>query len=288
MQVSLLMSNTDIIPSFIVHHYKNQYSNTHIGSKELNLSQLVSYLAHSEVSSDKYHAGTYIIGEMADTHRNDDNILNRQAICIDIDDLPADTTLVEDVENMFGFSYILYTTFNHRKDAPRYRLVIPLLKPITKRHYKAAIRFFEEQLKVKADEKSYTWSQCMARNVKQSQDADYLFKHQETYCLDTEKLINGLDKYMEVTASSASALKRSDDHWQVISWGRLSEGEYIGRNSALASLTGHLMRSNVNISVIVGLLSIWNSTLNPPLSEKEFERTVQSIIKSELKRRGGA
>ena len=47
------------------------------------------------------------------------------------------------------------------------------------------------------------------------------------------------------------------------------------------------MRKNVDINLIVGLLTTWNDSNNPPLQLKEFERTVRSIITKELQRRQG-
>lgn len=281
------ISNKSIIPKISVHHYKNLYSNSFLTSKALTFKELVKYLSDVKVSDDKYSNGAYILGDMKDTHRNDENVLNRHALALDIDDLPTDTSIVEDIENMFSFSYILYSTFSHRVDKPRFRLIIPLSKPIEKGYYKPAIKFFEKQLGVKVDEKSFTWSQCMARAVKQSDDADFIFKYQDTYYIDTDTLISGLKPYMDkdIPTDMNNAYKRDDSHWQTIAYGGLSEGD--GRNNALCSLTGHLMRKNVHIDVIIGLMNLWNASNYPALPQKEFERTIKSIISTELKRRQG-
>lgn len=280
------ISNKSIIPKISVHHYKNLYSNSFLTSKALTFKELVKYLSDVKVSDDKYSNGTYILGDMKDTHRNDENVLNRHALVLDIDDLPTDTSIVEDIENMFSFSYFLHTTFSHRVDKPRFRLIIPLSKPVEKEYYKPAIKFFEKQLGVKVDEKSFTWSQCMARAVKQSDDADFIFKYQHTYYIDTDTLISGLKPYMEEKPTDMNnAYKRDDSHWQTIAYGGLSEGD--GRNNALCSLTGHLMRKNVHIDVIIGLMNLWNASNYPALPQKEFERTIKSIISTELKRRQG-
>lgn len=283
------ISNKSIIPKISVHHYKNLYSNSFLTSKALTFEELVKYLSDVKVSDDKYSNGTYILGDMKDTHRNDENVLNRHALALDIDDLPADTSIVEDIENMFSFSYFLSSTFSHRVDKPRFRLIIPLSKPIEKEYYKPAIKFFEKQLGVKIDEKSFTWSQCMARAVKQSDDAEFIFEYQDTYHIDTDTLISGLKPYMDkdVPTDINNAYKRDDSHWQTIAYGGLSEGEGNGRNNALCSLTGHLMRKNVHIDVIIGLMNLWNASNYPALPQKEFERTIKSIISTELKRRQG-
>ncbi len=283
------ISNKSIIPKISVHHYKNLYSNSFLTSKALTFNELVKYLSDVKVSDDKYSNGTYILGDMKDTHRNDENVLNRHALALDIDDLPADTSIVEDIENMFSFSYILYSTFSHRVDKPRFRLIIPLSKPIAKEYYKPAIKFFEKQLGVNVDEKSFTWSQCMARAVKQSDDAEFIFKYQDSHFIDTNTLVSGLKTYMDKDAGFTVnySNRRDDSHWQNIAYGGMAESENIGRNNALCSLTGHLIRRNVHIDIIIGLMSLWNASNHPPIEQKTFERSLKSIIEKELKRRQG-
>lgn len=283
------ISNNSIIPNITVHHYKNLYSNSFLTSKALTFKELVEYLSDVKVSDDKYGNGTYVLGEMKDTHRNDENVQNRHALAIDIDDLPADTSIVQDIEDMFSFSYILYSTFSHKTDKPRYRLIIPLSKPIEKMYYKPAIKFFEKQLGVKVDEKSFTWSQCMARPVKQSDDADFIFQYQDSHYIETDTLKSGLEPYMDNGAGFTVnySNKRDDNHWQSIAYGGMTESEGIGRNNALCSLTGHLMRKNVHIDIVIGLMSLWNASNHPPIEQKIFERSMKSIIEKELKRRQG-
>jgi len=59
------------------------------------------------------------------------------------------------------------------------------------------------------------------------------------------------------------------------------------RNSSLARLAGHLFRHRVDPYVSLGLLKSWNeSNCNPPLTESEMMRTIESIAGAELRRRG--
>ncbi|UBH15013.1 primase C-terminal domain-containing protein [Macrococcus armenti] len=279
------ISNNSIVPNITVHHYKNLYSNSFLKSKKLTFKELVEYLSDVKVSDDKYGNGTYVLGEMKDTHRNDENVLNRHALALDIDDLQADTSIVQDIENMFSFSYILYSTFSHKTDKPRYRLIIPLSKPIEKMYYKPAIKFFEKQFGVKVDEKSFTWSQCMARPVKQSDDADFIFQYQDSHYIDTDTLISGLEPYMDsgVGFTVNYSNKRDDSHWD-IAYGQLKEGE--GRNNACTSLVGLLLRRYIPLKVTVALIQHWNNSLIDPLSEKELSTIIKSVVKIETKRRG--
>jgi hypothetical protein len=59
------------------------------------------------------------------------------------------------------------------------------------------------------------------------------------------------------------------------------------RNSSLARLAGHLFRHRVNPYITFGLLRSWNLlSCQPPLTEAEMMRTINSIAGAELRRRG--
>ncbi len=66
---------------------------------------------------------------------------------------------------------------------------------------------------------------------------------------------------------------------------RVPEGQ---RNTTLARLAGHLFRHRVDPYVAFGLLRSWNQqSCQPPLTEAEMMRTIDSIAGAELRRRRG-
>jgi hypothetical protein len=71
-------------------------------------------------------------------------------------------------------------------------------------------------------------------------------------------------------------------------WRRLAaEGVCEGaRNDAIARLSGHLLRRDVDPLVVLDLLRCWNATrCQPPLDDAELVRTVKSIARREMQRR---
>lgn len=67
--------------------------------------------------------------------------------------------------------------------------------------------------------------------------------------------------------------------------GGVSEG---GRNVSVAKLAGHLLSKGIDPYVTVELLMAWNRTKSmPPLEDDEVLSTVNSIAKSEARRRAG-
>jgi putative DNA primase/helicase len=58
------------------------------------------------------------------------------------------------------------------------------------------------------------------------------------------------------------------------------------RNTALASLTGHLLRNRVDPFAVLDLMLCWNRAhCNPPLDDDEVSATVRSIARKEIDRR---
>ncbi|WP_188352358.1 primase alpha helix C-terminal domain-containing protein [Macrococcus hajekii] len=269
---------------FTVNHYASLDAHSHTGTLNYTFSELVDYLSYSTISDNKYEGGLFLIGEMSDTHRINDHIINKHGLAIDYDELPEGFDLVQQIKDTLGFSWICFSTHNHTAHKPRLRLVIPLSSPLHNDYYKHAIDVIDEALGVKSDPSSVKLSQVQARQVLKTASSDRVFEYNETHLLDTTKLVEMIKqrqlKYKPLTASTG---KRNSEHWS-IARGHIAEGE--GRNEALASLTGLLLRRYVPLDVTIQLLEHWNASNQPPLSEKEFVTTVKSIIKIETKRRG--
>lgn len=63
-------------------------------------------------------------------------------------------------------------------------------------------------------------------------------------------------------------------------------GDSGGRNNALTELVGGLLYRNVGIDEAIRLAEMANENTGDPLDEREFTRTVESMIKKEIRRRG--
>ncbi|GBD41098.1 hypothetical protein HRbin39_00476 [bacterium HR39] len=73
-------------------------------------------------------------------------------------------------------------------------------------------------------------------------------------------------------------------YWRRLVAEGVREGE---RNVTIASLTGHLLWHGVDPAVIEELLQCWNLVrCRPPLDPAEVSRTVRSILRTYLRRRG--
>lgn len=77
---------------------------------------------------DKAQAGWYIPAEFNPVYRDSENFVARHAITFDFDHVVIDTW--GDVANVWsGLAFAMYTTFSHRPEHPRFRVVMPLSRP---------------------------------------------------------------------------------------------------------------------------------------------------------------
>ncbi|ATD31649.1 hypothetical protein BHM04_10820 [Macrococcus sp. IME1552] len=272
------MENT----KFIVNHYSNLKAQSYRGSEAFTFDELVKYLEYSTVSSNKYKGGLFLLGEMSNNHREDVSIKNKHCLVIDYDDLLPGTDLPQIIKDKFKASYILFSTHNHTEDNPRLRLVVPLSKPLQNEYYKNAIDEVDKVLGVTCDQSCKTLSQAQARQVLKSEHSHRVFEYSKTTLLNTDTLIKAIEHNIQQESEYSFTVqkpKRDVSWWSNICYG-VGKGQ---RNSSLASITGLLLYRGVPIEAVTGLLWCWNQCNDEAMTDKEFQTTLDSIIRTHIK-----
>ncbi|MBU0439053.1 primase alpha helix C-terminal domain-containing protein [Staphylococcus succinus] len=247
----------------------------------VNWEQLKRLLNRPTVSSEKYSKGLAVYGDMADMngvkkHRNDKNVLYKSAITIDYDDLSGDFDFIDNLEAKAGeFAWILYSTYNHTPDKPRYRVVIPLSEDLDDpKLYPKAVKVVAAQIGVKYDTNSGSPSQLMNLPIRKIPDSVFIFKANEAPFLSVDDILELIIDDKAEEPEKMLYERRSDDYWIGLGAG-VGDGE---RNSAAASLTGKLLRCRVPDGLAYQLVLHWNEANNPPLDEAELNKTFLSIF----------
>ena len=78
--------------------------------------------------TDKAARGWYIPATFENKHRHGDNFVSKDAITFDFDHVTIDTW-GNIIANNPDIAFAMYTTFSHKYDAPRFRVVVPLSRP---------------------------------------------------------------------------------------------------------------------------------------------------------------
>ncbi|HAR6170532.1 primase alpha helix C-terminal domain-containing protein [Staphylococcus pseudintermedius] len=263
--------------------------------KNIKWSDWCEFLTRPVVSHDKYANKLAIYGDVADgegfSHRRlKENVMYRQVFSLDYDDIDDMNRFLDNVKNkMRHFSYFIYSTYRHRDThdendealRPRFRLLVPIddiLEPDEYTKYAGALsRYIGEVI----DESCFKPSQLSALPVISSKDAPFHWYINDAPFITRAQLDNCVAKYpLDATEGESQNIKvvynkRGSEYWRDIAFG-VAEG---GRNQALASLIGYLLRRYVDAHLVYGLISAWAMTCTPPIEQNEVNKTFNSIYK---------
>ncbi|EGQ3120949.1 mobile element-associated protein [Staphylococcus pseudintermedius] len=263
--------------------------------KNIKWSDWCEFLTRPVVSHDKYANKLAIYGDVADgegfSHRRlKENVMYRQVFSLDYDDIDDMNRFLDNVKNkMRHFAYFIYSTYRHRDThdendeslRPRFRLLIPvdnILEPDEYTKYAGALsRYIGEVI----DESCFKPIQLSALPVISSKDAPFHWYINDAPFITRSQLDNCFAKYpLDATEGESQNIKvvynkRGSEYWRDIAFG-VAEG---GRNQALASLIGYLLRRYVDAHLVYGLISAWAMTCTPPIEQNEVNKTFNSIYK---------
>lgn len=88
--------------------------------------------------------GGFFGGLLSGVKRSRESVIHRQLICLDAD--YADPQLWADWQMIYGHSAVIYSTHKHTPEQPRYRLCIPVDRPLDSNEYEPVARRIAETL----------------------------------------------------------------------------------------------------------------------------------------------
>lgn len=221
--------------------------------------------------------------------RNNSSLIYRNLIFLDYDDIQGTSeSFIEVVSSaLFGYSYILYPTIKHCLEKPRFRLVVKPDNVMNEVTYKQVVKDIADKIGLPFDMTSLTWSQLQGLPVTTGNPADY------------QKIVeHGLD--YPVPKVEPRAKQETTEFYKPRASGQRSMtmriidtlfhgfGDEGGRNVALTRFVGLLLNRWVDcdIETAYELTQIANSVTSSPIPDKELDRTFESIVKAEIRKRG--
>lgn len=252
-------------------------------------SVLVNRLAIPQNNTNKYARGVAVYGDIKDgndedgkeykKYRNNDNVVYRDVLVLDYDDIPELRPLHDAItDTLKGIAWFWHTTFNHRTEQARIRLYVPLNERISADDYRKYTKVLVNKIGHPVDEGSFQPSRAMALPVYQQDKYPFLHQYNDAPILNVEILKNWSEETKIQTDQPiiTSFNKRDDAYWRDISFS-VAKGS---RNNSLASLIGHLFSRHVNEYIVYSYALLWGqNACNPPLKEREINATFQSILK---------
>ncbi|MEB7675186.1 primase alpha helix C-terminal domain-containing protein [Staphylococcus equorum] len=263
--------------------YKKVKANSHIREEITTWNKFINAMQTPKINpTNKYSRYLALFGSMGDKQRKDVNVIDRCVLAIDIDDLTGIDDFIGRIrERASKYAYFIHSTYSSKPDKQRFRVLIPLDEPIDAKYYGDAVKIIVESFEVMCDEASYRVSQPVALPTIQSKESQYIFDYNDATILPKTELMRKIAQRKEKSKPTTNKFvsRRDSEYWRAIALGT-AEGN---RNQALTSIIGLLLRRYVNDSLVYGLTYSWSKQCTPPIDDKEFNKTFESIYKRHYK-----
>lgn len=163
-------------------------------SKKMTWSELVSKLAEPTVTNET--AAEYAKMSKADQGRKKDvggfvggyipgngrrirgAVKERYLITLDADN-PSEDFIVDLDMELGGMEYVLYSTHSHTADNPRYRVIIPVDRPMTPDEYQAVSRRIADNIGIEFFDPSTHQAERLMYWPSHPKDVEYVYQHSE-------------------------------------------------------------------------------------------------------------
>ncbi|HEM3648316.1 TPA: primase alpha helix C-terminal domain-containing protein [Streptococcus suis] len=222
--------------------------------------------------------------------RNNSSLVYRDLIFLDYDDLEVSVDFPRIVsERLSEYSYIIYPTIKHTAKKPRYRLVVKPSGNMAEATYKQVVQEIADKVGLPFDIASLTWSQLQGLPVTTGDLADYqkIIHRGSDYPIQAVLDKQPTKRAVTTTYTSRPSGQRSIT-MRVIDTLFNGFGDEGGRNVAVTRFVGLLVGKWVNCDIPTAweLTQIANSVTADPLPDGELETTFESIVKTEIRKRG--
>ena len=131
--------------------------------------------------------GGFVLGRLRDGRRKKDSVISRSGLTLDMDYATPD--IVEQLEMLFPFYCLIYSTHKSTPEKPRLRLIVPLTREVTADEYMAVARKVAEDIGIELfDDTTYEPSRLMYW-PSTSSDGVFLFREIKGDFLDPDSVL---------------------------------------------------------------------------------------------------
>jgi len=161
---------------------------THRTSETFKSYQAADKTRRDEIKDVGGFVGAYLVNG----RRKPDTVLHRTLITLDADFAPAD--FWDKFQEKYRCEAVAYTTHSHSPEAPRFRLVIPLSREITRDEYEPIARRIAGDLNIEWFDHTTFQAERLMYWPSTSKDGEFFSGHQEGELLIPDSI---LDSYLD-------------------------------------------------------------------------------------------
>jgi hypothetical protein len=131
--------------------------------------------------------GGFVGGYLKDGIRKSINVESRSLITLDIDSITANVDIWENFKTAINHAAVMYSTHSHTKEAPRFRIIMPLSRAVTSDEYSAISRLIAADIGIEYfDDTTYEPSRLMYWPSIPA-DGKYIFEYLDATWIDADK-----------------------------------------------------------------------------------------------------
>lgn len=156
------------------------------------------YFKMTKAQQDKIKdVGGFVGGTLNGGRRKSDTVGERSLVTFDLDTAPEG--FVETMQLEAAYAWAIYSTHKHKPDNPRFRLIMPLSRPVSPEEYEAITRKLAEEIGMEYfDSTTFQpsrlmyWPSC-------SRDAEFVFEYNDGWSLDADEVLAKYPDWRDVT-----------------------------------------------------------------------------------------
>lgn len=163
---------------------------------------LEDYLKLAKAKQDDLKdVGGFVGGALKGVRRKASNVLSRDLVTLDFDNIPTGETEATIKKVMtLGCGYVIYSTRKHATYRPRLRIILPLDRSVTSDEYEPIARYAAKQIGIEmADPTTFEpsrlmfWPSC-------SSDSQYVYKYEDKPFLSADGVLATYTDWRDITS----------------------------------------------------------------------------------------
>lgn len=141
--------------------------------------------------------GGFVAGQLKDGRRTKSSVMNRTMLTLDMDYADDALAIAENMEMLYGYAAVVYSTHKHTPEKPRLRLIIPLSRTVTADEYQAVSRRIAKEIGIELfDDTTYEPNRLMYW-PSTSSDGEYFFREIKGSFLKPDSILKLYDNWQD-------------------------------------------------------------------------------------------
>lgn len=183
----------------------NKVSNT----KRTNETILEYDSFPKEKQDDIKDVGGFVGGSLKEGRRKKGCVQSRSLITLDMD--YGRENILEELDMFFDFTCCIYSTHKHRKENPRYRLIIPLNRDVSEKEYEVLSKTIAKEIGMELFDKSTYEASRLMYWPSTSLDGEFVYKKIDGKLLDVTYYLSKYENTEETTSLDDFANNNQED-----------------------------------------------------------------------------